>query len=72
MAQAPDSHTWQNYAWQLKFAWWPQRCNASQKWIWLEFAYCGQLHFVAYDGSIQVAGTQWHQKLEHLMWRLKL
>ena len=72
MAQAPNSHTWQHYKWQPKFAWWPRRCNASQKWIWLERAYRGQFYRFAEDGTIEVAVTQWHQKLEHLMWRLKL
>jgi hypothetical protein len=27
--------------WQLKFALWPQRCNLSDKRIWLKRAYCG-------------------------------
>jgi len=55
--------------WQLKFAWLPHRCNLSDQFIWLKFAYRGRAEvFVRIDEPIPV---RWHTTTEHLLWLLK-
>ena len=54
---------------QLKFAWFPQRCNLTGKRIWLEKAY--RLTAVWRDDIHFVAEHRWHDKNTHIMWLLK-
>jgi hypothetical protein len=36
-----DWHFYKRADWYYKFAWWPHRCNRSNKLIWLKKAYRG-------------------------------
>ena len=55
--------------WQLKFAWLPQRCDLTQQRIWFKLAYCGT-RIITGPGD-PVIQHQWHDKSEHIIWRLK-
>lgn len=36
-----DWQFFQNANWELKFVWWPVRCDKSNKLLWLKYAYRG-------------------------------
>jgi hypothetical protein len=56
--------------WQLKFVYWPRRCNLSQRWIWpFSHAYKGTVIWTG-PGTPAVE-VQWHDGVEHLVWLLK-
>ena len=56
-------------AWQLKFMWWPKRCSLSDKRLWLCWAYKGT---AMYTGPGEpVFEYRYHDKLEHIVWKLK-
>ena len=55
--------------WELKFCWLPKHCLASNKRIWLEFAYRGRAMYTG-PGDV-VFEDQWHNKVEHIIWQLK-
>lgn len=55
--------------WELKFAWLPHRCYITGKFIWLKYAYKGMSILTGPGDSI--IDYRWHDKLEHLMWKLK-
>lgn len=60
---------WSYDNWQLEFAWLPHRCNLSDRFIWLKFAYCGRAEMlIRTDESTPV---RWHTVTEHLTWLLK-
>ena len=63
------SFRWIYENWQLEFAWLPHRCNLSDRFIWLKFAYCGRAEMlIRTDESTPV---RWHTVTEHLNWLLK-
>jgi hypothetical protein len=51
--------------WQLRFAWKPQRCYASNESIWLTWAYRGSSQYIINTPAI------WLTKNEYLIRRLK-
>jgi hypothetical protein len=55
--------------WELTFAWMPHRCSLTNKLIWLVFAYQGMSILTGPGDSI--IDYQWHDKNEHLIWKLK-
>jgi hypothetical protein len=56
--------------WQLKFVYWPQRCNLSNRWIWpLSRAYQGIA--IWHGPGPDAVEIQWHASTEHLIWLLK-
>jgi hypothetical protein len=56
--------------WQLKFVYWPRRCNLSRRWIWpLSRAYQGTAIWTG-PGTPAIE-VQWHKRHEHLIWQLK-
>jgi hypothetical protein len=55
--------------WQLKFAFFPKKCNLTGKTIWLETAYKGTASW--HGPGEPVYETRWHDKIEHLVWQLK-
>lgn len=56
--------------WELKFAFLPKRCDVTGRKIWLEYAYRGSAWFRVGDIDIQEE-IRWHDKLEHIIWKLK-
>lgn len=55
--------------WQLKFAWWPRRCDFTGKRIWLTKAYKG---IATYTGpGIPIHEYRWAEKNEFLIAKLK-
>ena len=53
----------------LKFAWLPEKCNLTSKWIWLKKAY--RLTSI-YTGPTEISlEHRWHDKNAHIMWLLK-
>jgi hypothetical protein len=56
--------------WQLKFVWWPRRCNLSQRWICpFSRAYKGTA--IWHGPGTPAVEVQWHTSTEHLIWLLK-
>jgi hypothetical protein len=54
---------------QLKFAWLPQTCNITGKRIWLKFGY--RLTAMWTGPGDPLFEHRWHDKLEHIIWKLK-
>jgi hypothetical protein len=54
---------------RLRFVWWPKRCNISGKWLWLCFAYQGEVRWTG-PGE-PVYETRYHSTVEHMIWLLK-
>jgi len=56
-------------AWRLKFLWWPRKCELSNRWMWLDFAYQGRAVWTGPGES--VFEDRWHNTTEHIIWKLK-
>lgn len=54
---------------KLKFVWLPERCNISGKRIWLEYAY--ELTAMWTGPGDPIFEYRWHNKNEHIIWKLK-
>lgn len=54
---------------ELKFAWLPQTCNITGKRIWLKFGY--RLTAMWIGPGEPFYEHKWHDKLEHIIWKLK-
>ena len=55
--------------WEFKFAFLPKRCNITGKKIWLEYGYRGEAWFRF--GDHMDREVRWHNKIEHIVWKLK-
>jgi hypothetical protein len=55
--------------WRLKFTFFPKYCDLSGKKIWLKLGYEGYAMFIG-SGDI-VFEHRWHDKHEHIIWKLK-
>jgi hypothetical protein len=55
--------------WELKFLLWPRKCYLSGRTMWLEFAYRGTSVLTGPGDSI--IDYRWHDKAEHLIFKLK-
>jgi hypothetical protein len=55
--------------WQLEFTFWPQRCQISNRVIWLERAYKGTAIWTGPGNNI--VEHRWHSTQEHIIWILK-
>jgi hypothetical protein len=64
-----DRAFWNRARWDLKFVWWPQRCEFSGKRIWLKQAYCGTAVFTG--PGPDVYEYRWATTEEYLIARLK-
>lgn len=53
---------------EYKFAWLPQTCHLSGKRIWLKKGYC--LYRLITGPGDAIIETRWHEKHEHLIWKL--
>lgn len=53
---------------ELKFAWLPQTCDISGKHIWLKFGY--RLTRMILGPGDTIFEYRWHDKNEHLIWKL--
>jgi hypothetical protein len=56
-------------AWELSFAWFPHRCEITNRLIWLTRAYQGT-RIITGPGE-PVVEQRWHNKHQHLLWCLK-
>ena len=54
---------------QLKFAWLPKTCYISGKRIWLKRAY-RMTRMITGPGD-PIFEHRWHDKMEHIIWKLK-
>jgi hypothetical protein len=54
---------------QLKFAWLPVKCSISGKSIWLTYGY--KLTALYTGPSQPLFEHKWHDKNEHIIWKLK-
>lgn len=54
---------------QLKFVWFPERCNLSGKWLWLKKAY--RLTAIWTGPGDIITEHRWHEKNTHIIWLLK-
>lgn len=54
---------------ELSFAWFPHRCALTNKLIWLTVGY--RLTSVWMGPGSDVVEHRWHNKLEHIFWKLK-
>lgn len=52
------------YWWHRKYCWLPHRCNLSNDWMWLEYAY--------YGSRTTSTNCIWHSALEHQKWKAKI
>jgi hypothetical protein len=71
----PETKSWDPYAyfhdnaiWSWQFAWLPHRCELSNKFIWLSYAYRGVVTINDYPESVQV---RWRNTDEHLLHLIK-
>ena len=55
--------------WRLKFIWLPKLSYLTGRWIWLQFAYEGQV--VWFGPGDPVREFRYHETVEHLVWQLK-
>ena len=55
--------------WSMSFCWIPRRCTLSNKLQWLKYAYKGTAMWTG-PGE-PVYEHRWHNKQEHLIWKLK-
>lgn len=67
---------WDNYwstraTWELRFCWFPKRCSISNRLLWLDFAYRGELLVPADVSGDRISEYRWHDADEHLIWLLK-
>lgn len=53
--------------WKKKFAWFPRRCEISNKLIWLRYGYHGVIH----DLPNWYYESEWHDINEHILWELR-
>jgi hypothetical protein len=57
------------FGWKLRFAFFPKYCDLTGKKIWFRLGYEGRaMYFGPGDPAIE---TRWHDKFEHIMWKLK-
>ena len=57
-----------NAIWSWQFAWLPHRCELSNKFIWLSYAYRGVVTMNDYPEPVQV---RWRTTDEHLLYLIK-
>ena len=55
--------------WNLKFALFPKYCDLTKKRIWFKYAYRGTAMY--HGPGTPVVEYRWHDKLEHIIWKLK-
>lgn len=65
-----DTNSFHQHAiWSKTFAWLPHKCEITEQYIWLRYAYCGRVVWSRLGGhSIE---TRWHKSDEHIIWELK-
>ena len=71
-AMAADREDWfyrRCVGWQLRFTLWPRRCDLTDKLVWLRFAYQGTALLTGPGDTI--VEHRWHDKIEHIIWKLK-
>lgn len=56
-------------SWVMSFCWLPRRCSLSNKLQWLKYAYKGTAMWTG--PGTPVYEYMWHDKAEHLIWKLK-
>jgi hypothetical protein len=54
---------------EFKFAWLPKKCHISGKRIWLEYGY--RLTRIITGPGDSLFEYRWHDKIEHMIWKLK-
>jgi len=54
---------------ELKFTFLPKQCNLTGNRIWLKYAY--RINAVWTGPGTPVVETRWHNKNEHIIWKLK-
>jgi len=54
---------------ELKFAWLPETCYISKKRIWLKYGY-RMTRMITGPGDT-IFEYRWHDKIEHIIWKLK-
>lgn len=59
---------WRRVTWLRKFVIWPRRCSLTDKYIWLQYAYIGQIMLTGPGDPVFL--TEWHREDEHLIWLL--
>ena len=60
--------------WELKFVWFPRRCEILKRRIWLRWAYCGKGEYIGpgcYSNCHPYYRRGWHSKMGHVIWILK-
>ncbi len=55
--------------WELKFCWWPQRCEITDQRLWLCLAYRGTAMWTGPGDPVYE--FRYHTPTEHLIWQLK-
>jgi hypothetical protein len=53
---------------ELKFAWLPKLCHISGKRIWLEYGY--RMTRIITGPGDPILEHRWHDKMEHIVWKL--
>jgi hypothetical protein len=54
---------------EFTFAWLPKKCHISGKRIWLKYGY--RLTRIITGPGDSIFEYRWHDKVEHLIWKLK-
>lgn len=74
----PDGLFYIRAQWRLCWVAWPKRCAISGKILWPgTLAYRGRAEFQNYvrmpwgSPTMTMTETRWHDKTEHLLWKLK-
>jgi len=53
---------------ELKFAWLPETCHLSGKRIWLKYGY--RMTRIITGPGESIFEYRWHDKMEHIVWKL--
>lgn len=64
-----DAEFYRRSVWELKFCWWPTRCDRSLRKIWLKWAYEGTWMICGPGEPITM--TRWLTKEEFIIYRLR-
>lgn len=63
-----DRFFYNRATWKLNFCFWPTRCDNSNKFIWLEYAYCGIACYHGPPGPVD--DIRWLKSSEFIILRL--
>ena len=65
-----DTHFYKLAKWQLKFVWWPTKCDQSTTYIWLAYAYKGTARHFYKQVQVEFDEVRWLTKQDFIFGKL--